>query len=95
MIKLLLNWIPDYCDGQRARLRMIGDVRLSLLVELPMAALGCSRKDILCVSEVSSSFIWRNLLGLSFVGVFVDPEQPSAVVPGVRLTRLQPRGLPD
>ena len=57
MLKLLLNWIPDDCDGQRARLRMIGDVRLSLLVELPLAALGCSREDIIGVLEVSSSFI--------------------------------------
>ena len=57
MLKLLLNWIPADCDGKRARSRMIGDVRLSLLAELPLAELGCSREDILGVLEVSSSFI--------------------------------------
>ena len=57
MLNLLLNWIPDDCDGQRARSRMLGEVRLSLLAELPLAALGCSREDILGVSQVSSSFI--------------------------------------
>ena len=57
MLKLLLNWIPADCDGQRAHLRMLGKVRLSLLGELPLAALGCSLEDILVVSEVSFSFI--------------------------------------
>ena len=57
MSNLLLNWIPDDCDGQRARSRMLGEVRLSLLAELPLAALGFSREDILGVSEVSSLFI--------------------------------------
>ena len=57
MLKLLLNWIPADCDGQRERSRMLGEVRLSLLAELPLASLGCSREDILGVLEVSSSFI--------------------------------------
>ena len=57
MLILLLNWIPADCDGRRRRLRMLGEVRLSLLAELPLAAFGCSREDILGVLEVSSSFI--------------------------------------
>ena len=56
MLKLLLISIHADCDGQRARSRMLGEVRLSLFAELPLAALGCSREDILGVSEVSSSF---------------------------------------
>ena len=95
MLELLLNWIPADCDGQRARSRMLDEVRLLMLAELPLAALECSCEDILGVLEVSSSFIWRNLLGLLFVGVFVDPEWSPDVVPGVRLVRLWPRGLPD
>ena len=57
MLNLLLNWIPDDCDGQRARSRMLGEVRLLMFAELPLAAIGCSREDILGVLEVSSSFI--------------------------------------
>ena len=57
MLELLLNWIPADCDGHHARLRMLGEVRLLLLAELPLAALGCSREDIIGVLEVSSSFI--------------------------------------
>ena len=57
MLKLLLDWIPAECDGQSARSWMLGEVNFSLLEELPLAALGCSREDILGVSEVSSSFI--------------------------------------
>ena len=57
MLNLLLHWIPVDCDGQRERSWMLGEVRLSLLAELPLAALGFSREDILGVSEVSSLFI--------------------------------------
>ena len=57
MLKLLLNCIPADCDVKRACSRMIGEVRLSLLVEVPLAALGCFLEYILGVSEVSSSFI--------------------------------------
>ena len=57
MLNLLLNWIPADFDGHRARSRILGEVRLSLLAELPLAALRCSREDILGVLEVSSSFI--------------------------------------
>ena len=56
MLNLLLNWIPADCDGQRACLRMFGEVILSMFAELPLAALGCSRENILGVLEVSSSF---------------------------------------
>ena len=57
MLELLLNWIPADCDGHRARLRMLGEVIFLLFAELALAALGCSREDILGVLEVSSSFI--------------------------------------
>ena len=57
MLNLLLNWIPADCDGYLASLRMLGEVRLLLLAELPLAVLVCSREDILGVLEVSSSFI--------------------------------------
>ena len=47
MLKLLLNCIPADCDGHRARSRILGEVKLLLLAELPLAALRCSREDIL------------------------------------------------
>ena len=57
MLKLLLNCIPADCDGQRSRSQMLGEMRLSLLANLILAALVCSREYILGVLEVSSSFI--------------------------------------
>ena len=57
MLELLLNWIHADCDGHQARLRMLDEVRLLMMAELPLASLECSFEDILGVLEVSSSFI--------------------------------------